>query len=111
GPPPAPRRGAPPGTRARLHLMPPDARGLVVYLGALFLVHAAFVVSGRRLDQVLLPTIGLLGGIGLLLMQRLPQDLVSQQFGGATFGLAQLQLGWLLVALAVVARPPPPGRP
>jgi cell division protein FtsW (lipid II flippase) len=91
------------GRAARLDLMPPDVRGLVAYLAALFLVHAAFVLSGRRLDQVLLPTVGLLGGLGLLLMQRLPQDLVSQQFGDATFGLAQLQLGWLLVALAVIA--------
>jgi cell division protein FtsW (lipid II flippase) len=34
-------------------------------------------------------------------MQRLPQDLVVQTFGGTAYGLGQLQLGWLLVALAV----------
>jgi hypothetical protein len=79
--------GAAPGA---LELAPPDARALVVYLVALFVVHLAFVLAGRRTDQVLLPTIALLGGIGLLLMQRLPQDLVVQQFGDATFGLAQL---------------------
>ena len=45
----------------------------------------------------------MLGGIGLLLMQRLPQDLVVQQFGDAELGLGQLQLGWLLLALAVIA--------
>src|SRR4029077_3367879 len=43
------------------------------------------------------------GGIGLLLMQRLPQGLVVQQFGDAELGLGQLQLGWLLLALAVIA--------
>jgi cell division protein FtsW (lipid II flippase) len=86
-----------------LDLTPTDARGLVVYLGALLAVHAAFVLAGRRIDQVLLPTIGLLGGIGLLLMQRLPQDLVVQAFGPLVLGLGQLQLAWLLVALAVVA--------
>jgi cell division protein FtsW (lipid II flippase) len=85
-----------------LDLMPPDARGLLVYLCALLAVHVVFVLAGRRTDQVLLPAVALLGGIGLLLMQRLPQDLVTQSFAGSDLGLGQLQLGWLLVALVVV---------
>ena len=36
------------------------------------LAHVAQVLAGRRTDQVLLPVVGLLGGISLLLMQRLP---------------------------------------
>ncbi len=83
-------------------LQPPDALGLGVYLVALFLVHFALVLSGRRSDQVLLPAVGMLGGIGLLLMERLPQDLVTQRFGDALLGLGQLQLAWLLVALGVI---------
>ena len=83
--------------------MPPDPRGLAAYLVALLLVHVAFVLAGRRTDQVLLPTVGLLGGIGLLLMQRLPQGLVVQRFGDAELGLGQLQLAWLLIAVAVIA--------
>jgi cell division protein FtsW (lipid II flippase) len=84
-------------------LTPADARGLAIYVGALLAVHLAFVLAGRRTDQVLLPAVGLLGGIGLLLMQRLPQDLVVQQFGDATLGLGQLQLAWLLIAIGVIA--------
>ena len=105
----AARRSAPASTpsvpldagrpRPSIDLMPPDLRGLVVYLVALFVVHLAFVLAGRRTDQVLLPATAMLGGIGLLLMQRLPQDLVVQQFGDAELGLGQLQLGWLLLAL------------
>lgn len=90
-------------TLAALGLAPPDPGGLGAYLAALFAVHAAFVVAGRRTDQVLLPTTGMLGGIGLLLMQRLPQDLVTQRIGSLELGLGQLQLAWLLVALAVIA--------
>lgn len=82
---------------------PPDLQGLLVYLGALLAVHVAFVLSGRRTDQVLLPAVALLGGIGLLLMQRLPQNLVVQSFGELTLGLGRLQLAWLLVALGVIA--------
>jgi len=77
---------------------PSDLGLLAIYLGALFAVHAALVMTGRRTDQILLPTVGLLGGIGLLLMQRLPQDLA-----GSLGGLAQTQLVWLLIGLATVA--------
>ena len=59
------------------------------------------MLAGRRTDQVLLPVVGLLGGISLLLMERLPQDLVTQTFFGTELGLAQVQLVWLLVALTV----------
>jgi len=90
------------GTAAVEDFTPPDPRGLAVYLVALAVVHVAFVLAGRRTDQVLLPAVGLLGGIGLLLMQRLPQDLVIQQFGDTALGLGQLQLAWLLIAVAVI---------
>jgi len=89
-------------TLASLDFSPPDPTALVVYLGATGLVHVAFVMAGRRIDQVLLPAVAMLGGIGLLLMQRLPQDLVQQSFYGLVIGLGQLQLMWLLVAMAVI---------
>jgi cell division protein FtsW (lipid II flippase) len=81
---------------------PPDVRGLVIYLGSLLAAHVALVLAGRRSDQVLLPAVGMLGGIGLLLMQRLPQGLVVQSFGGVQLGLAQVQLVWLVLALGVL---------
>jgi cell division protein FtsW (lipid II flippase) len=77
---------------------PADAGLLLIYLGALFLVHAALVLAGRRTDQFLLPTVGLLGGIGLLFMERLPQDLA-----GNLGGLAQTQLVWLLIGFGIIA--------
>ncbi len=78
-----------------------DAQGMLVYLGALLAAHLAQVLAGRRTDQVLLPTIAMLGGLSLLLMERLPQDLVNQTFFGTTLGLAEVQLVWLLVSLAI----------
>ncbi len=85
-----------------LDFTPPDPQGLLVYLGALLAVHLVLVIAGRRLDQVLLPAAAMLGGLGLLLMQRLPQDLVVQRLAGAEMGLGQLQLAWLLIALGVI---------
>jgi cell division protein FtsW (lipid II flippase) len=78
-----------------------DVEGLAIYIVGLFAAHAAQVVAGRRTDQVLLPTVALLGGISLLLMQRLPQGLVTQTFFGTRFGLAEVQLIWLLISLAL----------
>jgi len=70
---------------------------LTTYIAGLFLVHVALVLAGRRTDQILLPTMGLLAGIGLLLMIRLPQDLA-----GRLGGLAQTQLLWLVIGLVIV---------
>ncbi|MEO5965735.1 MAG: FtsW/RodA/SpoVE family cell cycle protein [Candidatus Limnocylindrales bacterium] len=81
---------------------PPDPRGLFAYLVALLVVHVLFVLAGRRTDQVLFPAVTMLGGIGLLLMQRLPQTLVTQSFSGTQLLLGQLQLSWLLLALGVM---------
>ncbi len=78
-----------------------DPQALAIYLGALFVAHLAQVLAGRRTDQFLFPAVALLGGLSLLLMQRLPQDLVTQTFFGSTLGLAQVQLIWLLLAVTV----------
>lgn len=71
---------------------------LAVYLGMLLAAHILLILSGRRLDQVLLPAVGLLGGISLLLMERLPQTLA-----GGSAGLAATQLLWLSLSVMVIA--------
>ena len=76
---------------------------LLTYLALLAGIHAAFVVTGRRMDQILFPVAALLGGLSLLLMVRLPQDLVVQDFGGLSLGLGRLQLLWLVVSFVVMA--------
>ena len=78
-----------------------DPWGLGIYLGALSVAHVAQVLAGRRTDQILLPAVAMLGGISLLLMERLPQDLVVQRFFGTSFGLGEVQLIWLVGALLV----------
>jgi cell division protein FtsW (lipid II flippase) len=78
-------------------LAPHDLTALLVYLGVLLAAHVIQVMAGRRTDQVLLPAVGLLGGLSLLLMQRLPQSLAGQ-----LGGLAQTQLVWLVLAFAVI---------
>ena len=74
---------------------------LGIYVGGLFALSLVLSLAGRRSDELLLPVAGLLGGVGLLLMLRLPQDLVTQEIAGRELGLADLQLAWLLVSLIV----------
>ncbi len=82
-------------------LEPADLLGLALFATGLLVVHVALVLSGRRLDEILLPAVALLGGIGLLVMERLPADLVVQDVGPWTLGLGGLQLLWLGIAAAV----------
>jgi cell division protein FtsW (lipid II flippase) len=83
----------------RLMVWAPQA--IAIYLLTLAVAHVAQVLAGRRSDEVLLPVVGLLGGISLLLMQRLPQDLVTMDVGGRTLGLGEVQLLWLVMAIAI----------
>ncbi len=71
---------------------------LVVFFGVVLAAHLLLTLSGRRVDQVLLPTVAMLCGISLLLMERLPQGLA-----GGSSGLAATQLLWLALSIAVVA--------
>jgi len=80
-----------------------DFSPLLSYAAVLAVIHVAFVVTGRHMDQILLPAVAMLGGLSLLLMERLPQDLVVQQIFGARLELAPLQLFWLCVSLALMA--------
>jgi cell division protein FtsW (lipid II flippase) len=89
------------GTTVNGRLSLADPETLAIYLGALLAAHIAQVLAGRRTDQILLPAVAMLGGISLLLMERLPQDLVTQRFFGSELGLAEVQLIWLLLGLAV----------
>ena len=71
---------------------------------AMWAIALVIVVIQRDLGAALLffgVFLAMLGGVSLLLMERLPQDLVTQTFFGATYGLAEVQLIWLLLALTV----------
>jgi cell division protein FtsW (lipid II flippase) len=79
-----------------------DPSPLIVYLGAVAAVHLAFIVTGRRTDEVLFPCVALLGGLSLLLMERLPQTTVVQQVGEFRLGLGQVQEVWLVLAMSLL---------
>ena len=76
---------------------------LGAYLVAMAAIHLGFVITGRRMDQILFPAAALLGGISLLIMHRLPQDLAVQSIAGRVLELGPLQLLWILLGFGVLA--------
>lgn len=76
---------------------PAGPERILAYCGALLVAHLVLCLSGRASDEILLPTAGLLGGLGLLVMERLPQGLA-----GTLGGLAASQLVWLVLALTAM---------
>jgi cell division protein FtsW (lipid II flippase) len=78
----------------------------VVYVAMLLAAHVALVLSGHRGDPLLLPLVGTVGGIGLVMLNRLPQDLRGTNVLGLQLGMAETQVLWFgigLVAMLVVA--------
>jgi cell division protein FtsW len=62
------------------------------------------VAFGHRGDQLVLPAVGAMGAIGMVMLNRLPQDLAGTAAFGLELGMAETQLLWFAVgAVAMVA--------
>ena len=72
----------------------------LVYLALVLAAHLALMLTGHRGDQLLLPVVATIGAIGLVMLQRLPQDMAGTSALGATLGMAATQTLWFGVGLA-----------
>src|SRR5919107_5437962 len=85
----------------------PGPLGLAVgYVAMLVAAHLFLVAFGHRGDQLILPAVGALGGIGLIMLNRLPQDLAGTSALGFELGMTGTQLLWFgvgLVAMLAIA--------
>ena len=78
----------------------------LAYLGLVLGAHVALVLLGHRGDQLLLPLAATIGGIGLVILNRLPQTLAGMNLFGYEVGMAGTQLVWFalsLVAMVTIA--------
>jgi len=76
------------------------------YLLMVLATHFVLVVAGHRGDPLLLPLVATIGGIGLVMLNRLPQGLRGTNLFGLQLGMAETQLLWFgvgLVAMLIVA--------
>ncbi len=85
----------------------PGPLGLALgYVAIMLGAHVALTLFGHRGDQLLLPLVGTIGGIGMIMLNRLPQDLAGTSVLGVDLGMAATQLVWFgisVVAMLVVA--------
>ena len=78
----------------------------IAYVALLVGAHLLLVVLGHRGDQLILPAVGAMGGIGMIMLNRLPQDLAGTSAFGIELGMAATQLLWFgvgMIAMLVIA--------
>jgi cell division protein FtsW (lipid II flippase) len=76
------------------------------YVALMLAAHAVLVLSGHRGDQLLLPLVATIGGVGMVVLNRLAPDVEATQAFGLQLDVAATQLGWFvvgIVAMLVVA--------
>ncbi|MGZ8481205.1 MAG: FtsW/RodA/SpoVE family cell cycle protein [Candidatus Limnocylindria bacterium] len=88
---------------ALTNTLDPGGLGLALgFVGLFVAAHVALVAFGHRGDQLILPAVGAMGGIGLIMLNRLPQDLAGTTLPGFQLGMAETQLLWFGVGLALM---------
>jgi peptidoglycan glycosyltransferase len=78
----------------------------LIYIAMLVGAHLLLVAFGHKGDQLILPAVGAMGGIGLIMLNRLPQDLAGTSGFGIDLGMAATQLLWFgvgMVAMLAIA--------
>ncbi|TMB49327.1 MAG: FtsW/RodA/SpoVE family cell cycle protein, partial [Chloroflexi bacterium] len=81
----------------------PGPLGLAIaYIGLVLGAHVALVLLGHRGDQLLLPLAATIGGVGLVMLNRLPQTLAGMNLFGFSVGMAETQLVWFAVSLVAM---------
>jgi peptidoglycan glycosyltransferase len=80
------------------------------YVGLMLAAHLALRLTGNRGDQLMLPVVAAIGGVGIVMLNRLPQDLLGTDAFGVQLGMATTQLLWFgvgvtaMVAVAALVR-------
>jgi peptidoglycan glycosyltransferase len=74
----------------------------IVYVALFVGAHVVLVAAGHRGDQLILPAVGAMGGIGIVMLNRLPQDLAGTSALGIELGMVATQVLWFAVGLAAM---------
>ena len=73
-----------------------------IYVAIVVAGHLLLVAFGHRGDQLLLPAVGAMGGVGIVMLNRLPQDLAGTAALGVELGMAATQVLWFGVGMAAM---------
>ncbi len=84
-------------------VLDPGPLGLAfAYVGLMLGAHLALRLAGHRGDQLLLPAVATIGGIGMVMLNRLPQEGLGVDLLGAHLGMATTQLLWFGIGVGAM---------
>jgi len=72
------------------------------YVALFVAAHVLLVAFGHRGDQLILPAVGAMGAVGIVMLNRLPQDLAGTSALGIELGMAATQLLWFAVGIVAM---------
>jgi peptidoglycan glycosyltransferase len=85
---------------AQTGALDPGPMGMAAaYVVLMLAAHFVLVASGHRGDPLLLPLVATMGGIGLIMLNRLPQDLAGTNAFGLELGMGATQLLWFTIGV------------
>jgi len=88
---------------ARTGAADPGPLGMAaIYVVMMLAAHFILVLAGHRGDPLLLPLVATIGGIGLVMLNRLPQGLRGTGLFGLELGMAETQLLWFGIGLTAM---------
>lgn len=88
---------------AKTAALDPGPLGLAIgYVAIMLAAHVVLRLAGNRGDQLLLPAVATIGGIGLVMLNRLPQQPLGMDLLGLHLGMATTQLLWFGVGVSAM---------
>ena len=73
-----------------------------IYLVVMLVAHFVLVAAGHRGDPLLLPLVATIGGVGLVMLNRLAPDLGETAAFGLDLDIAATQMLWFVVGVAAM---------
>ncbi|MDP9468060.1 MAG: FtsW/RodA/SpoVE family cell cycle protein [Chloroflexota bacterium] len=88
---------------AQTGTLDPGPLGVAIgYVGLMLGAHITLRLTGNRGDQLLLPVVATIGGVGIVMLNRLPQGLFGTDLLGVQLGMASTQLLWFGVGIGAM---------
>ncbi len=88
---------------AQTGTLDPGPLGLAIgYVGLMLAAHLVLRLTGNQGDQMLLPVVATIGGVGIVMLNRLPQNPLGADILGVRVGMAATQLLWFGIGVGAM---------
>lgn len=88
---------------AQTGTLDPGPLGIAIgYVGLMLGAHLVLRLTGNQGDQMLLPVVATIGAVGIVMLNRLPQNLNGTNVFGIRLGMATTQLIWFGIGVGAM---------